>query len=117
MNELLNALELIELTETPWETLMEQLKDGLIPTPILVDGMPYWKASELQEHADQHVRNISDKGAFYVVWIGYKPGVYADWEVTKKQTEGYPNAKFKKFTRRTEAEQAFHKGHRKYRTY
>ena len=44
---------------------------------------------------------------FYVVWIGKIPGVYNSWNECQKQITNYPNAKFKSFPTRAEAENAF----------
>lgn len=44
---------------------------------------------------------------FYVVWEGVNPGVYTTWESCQLQIKGYPNAKFKSFKSREEAERAF----------
>ena len=44
---------------------------------------------------------------YYVVWEGHKPGVYEDWSKCQQQIKGYPNAKFKSFKTRAEAEDAF----------
>ncbi|TNE68455.1 MAG: ribonuclease H [Bacteroidetes bacterium] len=47
------------------------------------------------------------KQKFYVVWDGYEPGVYSSWNAAKQQIDGYPNAKYKSFASRDEAEKAF----------
>jgi ribonuclease HI len=47
------------------------------------------------------------KQKFYVVWEGHTPGIYTTWEAAKRQVEGYPNAKYKSFESREEAEKAF----------
>lgn len=41
---------------------------------------------------------------WYAVQIGRKPGIYTTWEDCKKQTAGFPNAKFKSFPKRDDAE-------------
>lgn len=46
------------------------------------------------------------KPKFYVVWEGRRPGVYATWDECKRNIEGYPNAKYKSFPSRREAEAA-----------
>jgi ribonuclease HI len=47
---------------------------------------------------------------FYVVWKGFNPGVYDNWEACKRQVEGQENAKYKSFLSREEAVKAFEKG-------
>jgi len=53
---------------------------------------------------------MSKKGAkqkYYVVWQGLKPGIYESWDECKKQVIGYEGAKYKSFTSKQEAEEAF----------
>jgi ribonuclease HI len=47
------------------------------------------------------------KQKFYVVWDGHKPGIYDNWNDCKRQVDGYPQAKYKSFADRTEAERAY----------
>lgn len=47
------------------------------------------------------------KKKFYVVWEGVTPGVYESWTACQQQIKGYPNAKYKAFENRKEAEEAF----------
>jgi ribonuclease HI len=47
------------------------------------------------------------KQKYYVVWEGHKPGVYDRWEDCKKQVDGFPQAKYKSFDSKAEAEKAF----------
>ncbi len=44
---------------------------------------------------------------FYVVWHGRNTGIYNTWNECKAQVDGFPNARYKSFTRRQEAEAAF----------
>ncbi len=44
---------------------------------------------------------------FYVVWKGFKTGVFETWEDCKKQTAGFPGAQFKSFKSKSLAEQAY----------
>jgi ribonuclease HI len=44
---------------------------------------------------------------FYVVWKGRKPGIYGSWTEAQKQIQGFPDAQFKKFPSREEAQAAF----------
>lgn len=43
-------------------------------------------------------------GKFYAVRKGTKPGIYTDWETTKRQVNGFPGAIYKGFKTRSEAE-------------
>jgi len=44
---------------------------------------------------------------YYVVWVGYKPGIYQSWEECKKNIDGFQNAKYKSFKLYDEAVYAF----------
>jgi len=44
---------------------------------------------------------------WYVIWNGRKPGIYTTWLVCKEQIHGYPNARFKSYLSREEAEVAY----------
>jgi ribonuclease HI len=44
---------------------------------------------------------------YYVVWEGHKPGIYDRWDDCKKQVDGFPQAKYKSFDSKAEAEKAF----------
>lgn len=44
---------------------------------------------------------------YYVVWKGKKTGVFGSWDEVKKLIQGYPGAKYKSFTSRSEAEDAY----------
>jgi ribonuclease HI len=50
---------------------------------------------------------VNQKGKFYVVWKGRKPGIYTSWESCSAQVNGFPTARFKAFATRSEAERAF----------
>ncbi|MBI5914394.1 MAG: ribonuclease H family protein [Bacteroidetes bacterium] len=50
---------------------------------------------------------MSEKKKFYVVWQGMNPGVYDSWDQCQLQIKGYPQAKYKSFGSREEAEAAF----------
>lgn len=47
------------------------------------------------------------KQKFYVVWEGHKPGIYTSWPEAQKQVAGFPQAKYKSFASREEAEKAY----------
>ena len=57
---------------------------------------------------------MAASGKHYVVWEGYKPGVYATWADCQKQTKGYTNAKFKSFPNKQSAKKAYREGPAKY---
>ena len=52
-----------------------------------------------------------ERKRFYVVWKGRKTGIFSSWEAAKKQVEGFPNARYKGFARREEAERAWKAGY------
>jgi ribonuclease HI len=54
---------------------------------------------------------VSKKKKYYVVWAGFKPGIYESWEACKKQITGFERAKYKSFTSRDEAEDAFNQSY------
>ena len=51
---------------------------------------------------------MAKKQKYYVVWDGVEPGVYDSWVQCQEQIKGYPNAKYKSFKNRQEAEEAYH---------
>ena len=53
---------------------------------------------------------MAKKPKYYVVWEGHTPGIYTEWEAAEAQVKGYPEAVFKAFSSREEAEIAFEKG-------
>jgi len=50
---------------------------------------------------------MAKKKKYYVVWQGHEPGIYDSWAQCQAQIKNYPNAKYKSFTNRAEAEAAF----------
>lgn len=50
---------------------------------------------------------MAEKKKFYVVWEGYEPGVYDNWEDCQAQVIGYPGAKYKSFKSQEEAVTAY----------
>ncbi len=48
---------------------------------------------------------------YYVVWVGFAPGVYDSWEEAEAQIKGFPEASYRAFTSQTEAVEAFRKGY------
>ena len=53
---------------------------------------------------------MAKKPKYYVVWEGHTPGIYTEWEAAEAQVKGYPEAVFKAFSSREEAEIAFEEG-------
>jgi ribonuclease HI len=47
------------------------------------------------------------KAKYYVVWKGARPGIYTSWKDCEKQVKGFPDARFKGYPSRQEAEVAF----------
>jgi len=54
---------------------------------------------------------MAKKQKYYVVWAGFKPGIYTSWEACKKQTTGFDRAKYKSFSSRDEAEDAYNQSY------
>ena len=54
---------------------------------------------------------MGKKKKYYVVWQGNQPGVYDSWTACQLQIKGYPNAKYKSFSSRAEAEAALTQGY------
>lgn len=52
----------------------------------------------------------SKKQKYYVVWHGHHPGIYDSWEKCLTQVKNFPNAVYKAFTSRSEAEEAYRSG-------
>lgn len=50
------------------------------------------------------------KQKFYVVWQGHTPGIYSSWAECQTQVKNYPNAIYKSFATKKEAEDAFSSG-------
>ena len=50
---------------------------------------------------------MAKKQKYYVVWQGAKPGIYDSWEQCQRQIMGFPQAKYKSFESKAEAEKAF----------
>lgn len=54
---------------------------------------------------------MAGKKKYYVVWQGNQPGIYESWTECQLQIKGFPNAKYKSFKTRAEAEQAYKSGY------
>lgn len=50
------------------------------------------------------------KSKYYVVWEGKTPGIYTSWDECKRQVDGYPQAKYKSYESKSEAEAAMKAG-------
>lgn len=50
---------------------------------------------------------MAKKKKYYVVWEGAKPGIYDTWAQCQLQVKGYPNARYKSFSTKAEAEDAY----------
>jgi ribonuclease HI len=51
------------------------------------------------------------KNKYYVVWRGFRPGIYSNWDVCKEQIQGYENAQYKSFSSLEEAQKAYEKSY------
>ncbi len=58
--------------------------------------------------------NAKKKTIYYVVWKGFKPGIYTSWKDTQAQIVGASHPKFKSFGSKIMAEKAFDEGPEKY---
>jgi ribonuclease HI len=47
------------------------------------------------------------KKKYYVVWVGATPGIYETWAECQAQIKGYPNARYKSFSSKEEALEAY----------
>ncbi|PHN02066.1 ribonuclease H1 domain-containing protein [Flavilitoribacter nigricans] len=54
---------------------------------------------------------MTGKKKYYVVWQGNQPGIYESWTECQLQIKGFPNAKYKAFKTKEEAEQAYRSGY------
>ncbi|NNE03082.1 MAG: ribonuclease H, partial [Eudoraea sp.] len=50
---------------------------------------------------------MAKKQKYYVVWQGKRPGIYTSWDECNAQIKGVQGARYKAFTSRDEAEEAF----------
>ena len=53
---------------------------------------------------------MAKSSKFYVVWEGHNPGIYMSWATCQTQIKNYPNARYKSFKTRKEAEDAYANG-------
>lgn len=54
---------------------------------------------------------MSNTKKYYVVWKGYRTGIFDTWKKCKQQVEGYHGAKYKSFDTLAEAQHAFRLGY------
>jgi len=50
------------------------------------------------------------KQKYYVVWQGHTPGIYSTWDSCSAQVKNFPNAIYKSFQTKEEAQEAFRHG-------
>jgi ribonuclease HI len=50
---------------------------------------------------------MSKKQKYYVVWAGRNIGIFTTWDDCRRSVEGYPDARYKSFESKEEAESAF----------
>jgi ribonuclease HI len=50
---------------------------------------------------------MNQKNKYYVVWKGRKTGIFSTWEACAAQVQGFAGARYKSFSSRLAAEQAF----------
>ena len=53
---------------------------------------------------------VKKKQKYYVVWQGHTPGIYSSWEQCQAQVKNYPNAIYKSFNSKEEAEEEYFGG-------
>lgn len=53
------------------------------------------------------INRMAKKKKYYTVWEGLQPGVYDSWADCQAQIKGFPNARYKSFKSRSEAEAAY----------
>jgi len=51
---------------------------------------------------------LAKKKKYYTVWYGHNPGVYDNWADCQKQIKNFPGAKYKGFSSKEEAENAYY---------
>ncbi len=57
---------------------------------------------------------MTPKGKFYVVWKGRRAGIFTSWESCAAQVNAFPDARYKAFATRSEAERAFARDYEAY---
>ena len=53
----------------------------------------------------------SNKRKWYVVWVGFEPGICDTWEECQIRTKGYPGAMYKSYDNQEDAIEAFRSGY------
>ncbi len=54
---------------------------------------------------------MAKKQKYYVIWEGHQKGIFDSWAETEKNIKGFPNAQYKSFESRSEAEAASKKNY------
>jgi len=54
---------------------------------------------------------MAKKQKYYVIWEGHQKGIFDTWAETEKNIKGFPNAQYKSFESRAEAEAASKKNY------
>lgn len=54
---------------------------------------------------------MAKKQKYYVIWEGHQKGIFDTWAETEKNIKGFPNAQYKSFESRAEAESASKKNY------
>lgn len=72
------------------------------------------EADHAFKNPDSIKKSSSKKSYYYVVWSGFTPGVYHDWDEAKRQMRGFKGPKYKTFGSKQLAEKAFLEGPEKY---
>ncbi len=57
---------------------------------------------------------MAAKQKYYVVWVGRKPGVYANWADCQEQINKFDEAKFKSYETKAAADEAYKAGWKKH---
>lgn len=87
--------------------------DSWIECQKQVKDYPYadYKGFDSYKDASDYVNaNVIQKGLYYVVRKGIKPGIYTTWNECEKQVKNYENAKYKKCSTMEEARELFRNG-------
>jgi len=54
---------------------------------------------------------MAKKKKYYVVWQGAKPGIYETWDQCQRQVMGFPKARYKSYSTKSEAISAYKRGY------
>jgi ribonuclease HI len=108
-----------------WEGHQPGIYDSWQGCQKQINGYPGAKFKSFLTHVDAQkafedpssVQSDSKekKQYYYVVWHGYEPGIYTNWDEALKQITGFPKAIYKTFGSKKLAEQAFQEHPDKYK--